>query len=109
MPLVLLFNPHFSGTGFQVFFSFPLYFTAWSGSGYRIDLHDNSLLLSCHSYFGLFCIAPSSLLPSIKTTLYVPDTTCYDLRFDFFFYLFFFSFFPLIYSTNMSQWYGMYQ
>lgn len=62
------------------FFSFPLYFTAWSGSGYRIDLHDNSLLLlSCHSYFGLFCIAPSSsLLPSIKTTLYVPDTTCYD-------------------------------
>jgi len=26
----------------------------------------------------------SPIHPSIKTTLYVPDTTCYDLRFDFF-------------------------
>lgn len=96
------------------FLFFPLYFTVWSGPGYRIDLHDNSLLLSFLSfYFCLFCIAPfSSLLPSIhpsiKTTLYVPDTTCYDLCFDFFF-LFFIHYFPLIYSTKVSQWYGMYQ
>jgi len=46
------FNLHFSGTGFR-FFSSPLYFTVWSGSGYRIDLHDNSLL-SCHSIFVCF-------------------------------------------------------